>query len=337
MLVSDYNFELPQHLIAQYPLPNRSDSKMLVYERNTKKITHTGIKALADWLNPGDLLVFNDSKVMPARLYGQKETGGKVEILVERILSSHQFLAHLKASKAFKKGQQVRVSSKWQISVDEKDGDLYRCTLNGDVRQMLAEVGHIPLPPYIQRSDELADTDRYQTIYARCDGSIAAPTAGLHFDEALLRTITEKQVGMAYITLHVGAGTFKPVRAEQVKEHLMHSEFIEVNEALCLAVKETKAKGGRVIAVGTTALRALESAAVSGQLKPYSGETQIFIYPGYTFQVVDGLITNFHLPQSTLLMLVAAFIGYQEVMAMYQEAVNKAYRFFSYGDVTLLV
>lgn len=334
MQTSDFNFILPPELIAQYPLANRSDSKLLVYERQTQQITHTQVKQLSDWFQPGDLLVLNDSKVMPARMFGRKESGGKVEILVERMLSPQIFLAHLKASKPFKPGQLIYISDQWQIKVESQQDALYQCSIEGNIRELLDAHGHMPLPPYIQRADELADQCRYQTVYAKHEGSIAAPTAGLHFDETLLNAIKSKGVNIVYTTLHVGAGTFKPVRAEHVSEHVMHSEWIEVSEATCSAVAETK---GRVIAVGTTVVRALETAASSGVLKPFAGETQIFIYPGYRFRVIDGLMTNFHLPQSTLLMLVSAWIGREEVMKVYAEAIAKGYRFFSYGDVSLLI
>ncbi|MDF1677362.1 MAG: tRNA preQ1(34) S-adenosylmethionine ribosyltransferase-isomerase QueA [Legionellaceae bacterium] len=339
MKTSDFDFELPDTLIAQHPLPNRTDSRLLHYTRATQHITHTHFKSLVDFLNPGDLLVMNNTEVIPARLYGNKETGGKVELLIERVLSEKVTLTHIKASKAPKAGSKILLNDTWALMVLEKEGDLYHCELQsaGTVYDMLQAIGHIPLPPYITREDKQTDFERYQTVYAAHKGSVAAPTAGLHFDETLLKHLKDKGVQIAYVTLHVGAGTFQPVRTENLKEHKMHTEYFEINQDTCDAILRTKSQGGRVIAVGTTSLRSLESAAQKGPLKPQSMDTDIFIYPGYTFKLCDGLITNFHLPQSTLLMLVAALIGHQETMALYKEAVAEKYRFFSYGDATLLL
>lgn len=333
----DFFFDLPDELIAQYPLVNRSDSRLLAYNRQTGERTHHQFKNLGDFLEAGDLLVMNNSRVIPARLYGTKASGGKVELLIERLQGERSFLAHIKASKTPRPGTVIFLDNNWQLEVVEKCDDLYLCKMMGDVDAMLHEIGHIPLPPYITRSDESLDLERYQTVYARHKGSVAAPTAGLHFDDSLLAELTEKGIGLAYSTLHVGAGTFRPVRTDSIKDHKMHSEQFTVSEALCQAVKITKAAGKRVIAVGTTALRSLESAAQSGLLEPCSRDTDIFIYPGYQFKVCDGLITNFHLPESTLLMLVSAFIGHQEAMSLYQEAIAKGYRFFSYGDASILL
>ena len=333
----DFDFELPPELIAQYPLVNRSDSRLLMYQCTTGSHEHHQFKNIADFLEPGDLLVMNDSKVIPARLYGYKASGGKVELLVERILGSDSFLAHIKASKTPKTGTVIHLAGDWRIEIIVKQDDLYHCQLNGDVDEMLHQIGHIPLPPYITRTDELLDLDRYQTVYAAHKGSVAAPTAGLHFDESVLASLNAKGINIAYATLHVGAGTFRPVRCDEIKDHKMHFERFTIGEALCASVKKAREAGKRVIAVGTTALRSLESAAINGELQACSRETNIFIYPGYQFQICDGVITNFHLPDSTLLMLVSAFIGYERAMELYQIAITERYRFFSYGDVSLLL
>lgn len=332
-----FYFDLPEALIAQYPLDNRSDSRLLTYDRKTGQCAHHTFKALPDLLRAGDLLVMNDSQVIPARLYGHKASGGRVELLVERILSSCQFLAHIKASKSPKPGTVLHLDKGYTLTMIEKQGDVYLCESMNDIDAMLHDVGHVPLPPYIGRPDENFDLARYQTVYAKHKGSVAAPTAGLHFDESLVSDLQAKGILMGYVTLHVGAGTFRPVRTESILDHTMHAERFSVSPTLCDLIQKTKQQGGRVIAVGTTALRSLESAARSGTLEPQSGETDIFIYPGYQFQVCDGLITNFHLPESTLLMLVSAFIGYKEAMDLYQTAIAHGYRFFSYGDTSLLL
>lgn len=333
----DFYFDLPPELIAQYPLANRSDSRMLVYDRQTKEYGHHQFREIADFLKPGDLLVMNDSKVIPARLYGHKVTGGKVELLVERIMGEFTFLAHIKASKALKSGGIIQLEPEGTLEVLDRQDDLFICKADCDVLSLLHRVGHIPLPLYITRSDEEMDEERYQTIYARYEGSVAAPTAGLHFDEAVIESLHSRGVNIAYVTLHVGAGTFRPVRCDNITEHKMHSEHFTISAELCAAVAATKAAGHRVIAVGTTALRSLESAAREGELVPCSKDTDIFIYPGYQFKICDGLMTNFHLPESTLLMLVSAFMGHQEAMKLYQEAIKQGYRFFSYGDTSLLL
>lgn len=333
----DFYFDLPQELIAQYPLAKRSDSRLLIYDRKTGSSAHHLFKDVTQFLQPGDLLVMNNSKVIPARLYGRKESGGKIELLIERLQGDNSFLAHIKASKSPKAGTLIYLDNDWRLEVLSKQDDLYHCQVLGDVEMMLEQIGHMPLPPYITRADETMDSERYQTVYAKYKGSVAAPTAGLHFDEELLQQLQKKGINIAYSTLHVGAGTFRPVRCEMISEHKMHSEQFTITEALCQAVNETRAAGKRVIAVGTTALRSLESAAEGGRLKPCSRDTDIFIYPGYQFRICDGLITNFHLPESTLLMLVSAFIGHAQAMALYQEAIAQNYRFFSYGDASLLL
>ena len=334
----DFYFDLPQELIAQYPLKERSDSRLLVYKRQTERCHHHSFKDLINFLQPGDLLVMNNTRVIPARLYGHKLTGGKVELLVERILCEKTFLAHIKASKAPKAGTVIRLEQGFTLEVLEKKDDLYTCKASTDLMIILEKIGHIPLPLYITRPDENMDLERYQTVYARHNGSVAAPTAGLHFDYQTLEQLKEKGVNIAYLTLHVGAGTFRPLRSESLTLHKMHQEKFILTEELCQAVWATRAAGKRVIAVGTTSLRALESAAsLQGELKPCQRDTDIFIYPGYHFKICDGLITNFHLPESTLIMLVAALIGHRQTMAMYQEAIREGYRFFSYGDASLLL
>ncbi len=337
MKKQDFDFQLPQELIAQYPLANRSDSRLLTYRRDTGNCEHHQFKSVIDFLEPGDLLVMNNSKVIPARLYGHKASGGKVELLVERLTGDDGFWAHIKASKSPRAGSMIHLDKDWSIEITMRDDDLFHCRVNGDVDVMLHQIGHIPLPPYITRSDEALDLNRYQTVYAQHKGSVAAPTAGLHFDEAVLANLRCKGVNIAYSTLHVGAGTFRPVRCDELGDHKMHREFFTVSEELCEAVNHTRASGGRVIAVGTTAVRSLESAACNSELRPCSRDTDIFILPGYQFQICDGLITNFHLPESTLLMLVSAFIGHAQAMELYQIAIAQRYRFFSYGDATLLL
>lgn len=333
----DFNFYLPPELIAQYPLANRCDSRLLVHQRNTGHCEHHAFKSLADFLEPGDLLVMNDSRVIPARLYGRKASGGQVELLVERIITPSEFLAHIKASKSPKPGSFIELDKHWRIEIMGREDDLYRCRVEGDADAMLHEIGHVPLPPYITRTDEAVDLNRYQTVYARHKGSVAAPTAGLHFDDVVLESLKSRGVNIAYATLHVGAGTFRPVRCDNIAEHKMHYERYTITQALCDAVNVAKAAGKRVIAVGTTAMRSLESAARLGPLKPGSDDTDIFITPGFQFKICDGLITNFHLPESTLLMLVSAFIGYEQAMELYRIAIKERYRFFSYGDASLLL
>lgn len=338
MKKQDFYFDLPADLIAQYPLKNRSDSRLLCYNRKQKnQYDHNHFRDLADFLNPGDLLVMNNSKVIAARLHGHKLSGGKVELLIERVTSPFTFLAHIKASKALKAGGMIQLKNAIQLEVIERQDDLFHCKSPIDVIELTNQLGHMPLPPYIERNDEQLDKNRYQTVYAKYDGSVAAPTAGLHFDDATLAQIKSRGVEVDYVTLHVGAGTFRPVRCDSILEHKMHSEHFTVSSELCDKIKATKEAGNRVIAVGTTALRSLESAAQSGSLQACSKDTNIFIYPGYEFKICDGLITNFHLPESTLLMLVSAFIGHEEAMNLYREAISKNYRFFSYGDASLLI
>jgi S-adenosylmethionine:tRNA ribosyltransferase-isomerase len=337
MLRQLFNYELPENLIAAQPCAERSGSRLLQLEGETGALVHGSFGDLPNLVQPGDLMVFNNTRVLPARLFGRKPSGGFVEVLVERVLNPNEVLAHVRASKAPKTGA-VLLFGKGQdaltVTMQGRADDLFHLAFDSSrtVHEWLALHGHMPLPPYIQRADNTEDHERYQTVYAQAPGAVAAPTAGLHFDEAMLATLKARGVEMAFVTLHVGAGTFKPVRADDIRDHHMHSEWVEVLPAVCDAVAQTKNRGGRVIAVGTTSVRCLETAARDGELKPYTGDTNIFIYPGYPFRVVDALVTNFHLPESTLLMLVSAFAGYTNTMSAYQEAVAQQYRFFSYGD-----
>ena len=341
---SDFSYHLPEELIAQRPLDDRAGSRLLYLRGDSGGLRHLVFRDLPGLLAPEDLLVFNNTRVLPARLWGRKETGGRVEILVERLRGGGEALVHLRASKAPAPGARLWLSG-------ERDGEpgsdslellgrergLYRVRSPGKpLNRLLAELGHMPLPPYIARDDDAQDRERYQTVYASREGSVAAPTAGLHFDAALLDTLAARGIARAEVTLHVGAGTFQPVRADAVADHVMHVEYLEVDEAACAAVTAARARGGRVVAVGTTAVRSLETAAAGGALAPYRGDTDLFIVPGYRFRCVDALLTNFHLPESTLLMLVSAFAGREAVLAAYRTAVAERYRFFSYGDAMFL-
>lgn len=340
----DFYYELPDELIAHHPTPERRGSRLLQVDGPTGDVTHGVFEDLLGLVRPGDLMVFNDTRVIPARLYGQKSTGGKLEMLVERVLSPTQVLAHIKSSKSPKPGAELLFDGGYEAVVDAREEALFVLSFKGEnsVFEILEAVGHMPLPPYIERADELDDKERYQTVYGAKKGAVAAPTAGLHFDESMLAELGEKGVELGFVTLHVGAGTFQPVRADEIQDHKMHSEVIDVKAELCEQVRQAKARGGRVIAVGTTSVRCLESAAKMAMqagldgIAPYVGETDIFIYPGYEFSVVDFLLTNFHLPESTLLMLVSAFVGYTQTMQAYESAVEKKYRFFSYGDAMFL-
>ncbi len=334
----DFQFELPAELIAQYPAPERTASRLLVMDSRTGALQDRQFEDLQDLLSPGDLLVMNDTRVIPARLFGNKASGGKIEVLVERILDEHTFLAQVRASKSPGPGTKLHLQNNIKVDVLDREGDLFRLFCAGDtpVVKLLEQHGHMPLPPYIDRADNERDQDRYQTVYARHAGAVAAPTAGLHFDQALLDKLRALGIEQTWVTLHVGAGTFQPVRVDEIREHTMHSEWIDVSDTVCEQVAATRARGGKVIAVGTTSVRCLETAARSGSLRPFTGETDIFIYPGYEFKVVDALLTNFHLPESTLLMLVCAFGGYEHTLAAYRHAVSKCYRFFSYGDAMLI-
>ncbi len=341
-----FHYNLPEGLIASEPCLRRSDSRLLMLTGATGALEHRSFNDIIELIEPGDLLVMNDTRVIPARLLGKKATGGQVEVLVERVLDDGTVLAHIRASKSPKPGAELffpfgdesdKVGS-YCATVTGREADLFVLEFKGEasVMEVLEAVGHIPLPPYIERADTSLDRERYQTVYAQRPGAVAAPTAGLHFDEELLNRLREKGVNTGFVTLHVGAGTFQPVRVENIKDHAMHSEIIEVGKALCEQVEATRAAGKRVIAVGTTSVRCLETAGRSGVMLPMQGETDIFIYPGYRFRMVDILITNFHLPESTLLMLVSAFGGYRNIQQAYAEAVAENYRFFSYGDAMFI-
>jgi S-adenosylmethionine:tRNA ribosyltransferase-isomerase len=337
---SDFHFDLPEALIAQQPARERTGSRLLVLDGSDGAIQDRHFNDLTSLLRPGDLLVFNDTRVIPARLYGRKESGGRVEVLVERITGEREVLAHVRASKSPKPGSRLTLEDSIEVEVSGRDGALFALRFPDEVLALLKAHGRMPLPPYIDREAAEADSERYQTVYARNEGAVAAPTAGLHFDEAMLDRLKAMGVESAYVTLHVGAGTFQPVRVDDIREHIMHSETIEVPQAVVDAVARTRARGGRVVAVGTTVVRSLESAArvnPTGELAAYRGETDIFIYPGYRFAVIDALVTNFHLPESTLLMLVSAFAGYDSVMNAYRHAVAQQYRFFSYGDAMFIL
>ena len=344
MLRSDFDFELPQALIAQAPLAARSASRLLTLDGDNGDLQDRAFIDILSLLNAEDLLVFNNTRVLPARLFGVKQTGGRVEILIERLRADGVALAHVRASKSPKANSTIAITAgvdtditDLSVRVEGREGALFilRPEL-GEWSEIMRRYGHIPLPPYIEREDNHDDRERYQTVFASRDGAVAAPTAGLHFDEALLADIRLKGVASVEVTLHVGAGTFQPVRADDIADHHMHAEAIEVTQAVCEAVEACRRRGGRVVAVGTTAVRSLESAAASGKLMPYSGDTDIFLYPGRPFHVVDAMITNFHLPESTLIMLVSAFAGRTHVLQAYAHAIRQQYRFFSYGDAMFM-
>lgn len=334
---TDFHYELPPELIAQRPLEQRSASRLLCFDRDSGHLSDRKFNDLPALLNPGDLLVFNNTEVIPARLHGFKSSGGRIEILIERLLSQHECLAQVRASKSPKPGGKLVLEDGSELLViGRQDGFFHLKSVNANLMSLLQGLGHMPLPPYITREDNEADRQRYQTVFAETPGAVAAPTAGLHFDQGLLDQLREAGIHSTTVTLHVGAGTFQPVRVDDIEEHLMHAEWLEVSQETCDAIAATKARGGRVIAVGTTAVRSLETAAQGGSLQPFSGDSRIFIYPPYEFRVVDAMITNFHLPESTLLMLVSAFTGHEQALATYRHAVEQRYRFFSYGDAMLL-
>ncbi|MNH03298.1 S-adenosylmethionine:tRNA ribosyltransferase-isomerase [compost metagenome] len=343
MRVADFSFELPESLIAHYPQPERSGCRLLQLDGPSGELKHGVFTDLLDNLEAGDLLVFNNTRVIPARMFGRKVSGGKIEVLVERVLDDHRVLAHVRASKAPKPGTDLLLGDDESIAATmvARHDTLFELRFNDerDVFTILNAVGHMPLPPYIDRPDEDADRELYQTVYSEKPGAVAAPTAGLHFDEPLLAALREKGIEMAFVTLHVGAGTFQPVRVETIEEHVMHAEYAEVPQEVVDAVLACKARGKRVVAVGTTSVRSLESAANASKdalIAPFFDDTSIFIFPGYHYQVVDALVTNFHLPESTLIMLVSAFAGYKNTMHAYQQAVAEQYRFFSYGDAMFI-
>ena len=346
MQVVDFHFDLPEHLIAKSPKKDRASSNLMSLQGDSGEILHNQFQQIIDFINPGDLMIFNNTRVIPARLFGQKASGGKVEILVERVVDEHTVLAHVRANKSPKPGNILILEGEVEAEMVGRQDDLFELKFLGDetVLSALERKGHMPLPPYIDRPDTEEDKERYQTVYNEKPGAVAAPTAGLHFTDELLAQLKDKGVNMEFVTLHVGAGTFQSIRVDDVKEHKMHSEYAEVPESVVEAIKATKAAGNRVIAVGTTSVRSVESAAwkagvESGkveQLTPFTGETDIFIYPGFEFKVVDAMVTNFHLPESTLIMLVSAFAGQENILKAYNEAIDKEYRFFSYGDAMFL-
>jgi S-adenosylmethionine:tRNA ribosyltransferase-isomerase len=332
--LSDFDFDLPPHLIAQTPLPQRGASRLLHVDGEQLTDRHFG--DLAGLLDAGDVLVFNDTRVLKARFFGVKASGGKVEVLVERVLDPHTVLAQVRASKSPLPGSSLRLAEAFDVQVGERAGEFFTLRFPSEVFDLLETYGSLPLPPYIEHAADAFDEARYQTVYAREPGAVAAPTAGLHFDQPFLQQLQAQGVQTAFVTLHVGAGTFQPVRTENLAEHQMHSEWYTISQATVDAVRAAKAAGRKVIAVGTTSLRALESASQGGALQAGSADTRLFITPGYRFRTVDRLITNFHLPKSTLLMLVSAFSGYDTIRAAYAHAIAQQYRFFSYGDAMLL-
>ncbi len=338
MQKSDFSFQLPDELIAQAPLPVRSASRLLVCQRHSVKTEDRQFSELADFLKTGDLIVFNNTRVIPARIYGIKDTGGRVEILLERLQDDNSFIGMLRCSKTPQVGQKILIGGNWPLTYKGRRGDFFLFSSDqGKVYELFEEFGQMPLPPYIQRQAGAMDEERYQTIFAQNPGAVAAPTASLHFDESILQTLKHRGVDTAEITLHVGAGTFQPVRVDDLEQHVMHAETFDLSAGTVKKIQQTKAAGGRVFAAGTTSLRALEAASVDGVLKPMSGDTRLFITPGYKFSTVDGLITNFHLSESTLLMLVSAFAGVEEIRHIYRHAIDQRYRFFSYGDAMIIL
>lgn len=335
---ADFTYELPPELIAQHPLATRSASRLLCLDGTDGGLSDRSFADLPDLLHPGDLLVINDTRVVPARLLGAKDSGGKVEMLLERVEGPREALCQLRTSKPARAGATLNLEGGLAAEVVGRAGSFYRLRFDQDLMPALEAHGHMPLPPYIRRQDEAQDRERYQTVYASAPGAVAAPTAGLHFDPDLLQRLAEKGIERCSVTLHVGAGTFQPVRAEDIRQHTMHTEYLEVPAAACEAVARTRQRGGRVVAVGTTVVRSLETAAAAGggELVPYEGLSDLFIYPGFGFRVVDALVTNFHLPESTLLMLVSAFAGRERILDAYRHAVDHRYRFFSYGDAMFI-
>ncbi len=333
---SDFSYDLPPELIAQQPLKRRTASRLLALDGPSGLTQDLRFEDLPRLLHPGDLLVVNDTRVIPARLFGRKASGGRVELLLERLEGPTRALVQLRASKPTREGAVITTEGGARATVLAREAEFYRLDFDTDLMPLLEAHGHVPLPPYIQRADTEVDRTRYQTVYAERVGAVAAPTAGLHFDEDLLQILADRGVRQTAVTLHVGAGTFQPVRVEDITAHRMHPEWIEVTAQTCRAVAETRARGGRIVAVGTTVVRSLEAAAANGPLVAFAGTSDLFIYPGYDFKVVDAMITNFHLPESTLLMLVCAFAGSGEVLAAYRHAVVSGYRFFSYGDAMFL-
>ena len=335
---ADFSYKLPPGRIAMHPCPGRSDSRMLCLDPGNNLLRDCAFRDFPEQLQAGDLVVFNDTRVIPARLLGNKESGGKVEVMIERVCGDTRVLARVRASKTPKPGTRLRLEGALDARVIGRDGELFLLEFSGgsDILKMLDQYGHVPLPPYIDRADDQGDRERYQTIYANTPGAVAAPTAGLHFDEAIMDRLAARGIGTAYVTLHVGGGTFQPVRVDKLDEHVMHREYFEVDAATCEQIARTRHAGGRIVAVGTTVVRSLEAAAVNGLPEPCKGETALFITPGFRFRVIDALLTNFHLSESTLLMLVCAFAGYRRTMDAYAHAIASGYRFYSYGDAMFI-
>lgn len=338
MQTSDFEFELPEHLIAQYPTTERTASRLLHLDATSGAINHYHFRDLPSLLAPSDLMVFNNTRVIPARLFGAKSTGGRIEILLERVLDEHCALVQIRSSKTPRPGGHIHLDGQpGVVTVESRQGSFYRLRFpEPGVLAIANACGHMPLPPYIDRDDDISDQARYQTVFAERDGAVAAPTAGLHFDKPLLAEISDLGVASTQVTLHVGAGTFQPVRVTNIDEHQMHSEQAEVTVPVCEAVAACRARAGRVVAVGTTSVRCLESASATGHIAPFKGDTDIFIYPGYEFRSVDALVTNFHLSGSTLMMLVSAFADREMILHAYDVAIKEEYRFFSYGDAMLI-
>jgi len=343
MKVSNFSYDLPDELIARYPQPERCASRLLSLNGNNGNLVDGQFPDLISHLNAGDLMIFNDTRVIPARIFGKKASGGKLEVLIERIIDEHTVLAHVRCSKSPKPDSKILLDGGVEVTMIARHDALFELRFDDprSVLEILEQVGHMPLPPYIDRPDEDSDKERYQTVYNKNPGAVAAPTAGLHFDQALLEQLASKGVEVAFVTLHVGAGTFQPVKVDSILDHKMHKEYIEVSPQTIAQINAAKARGGRVIAVGTTSVRSIESAALKAteqglSLAPFYGDSDIFIYPGYEFKVIDAMVTNFHLPESTLIMLISAFAGFEHVMAAYQHAIAQKYRFFSYGDAMFI-
>jgi S-adenosylmethionine:tRNA ribosyltransferase-isomerase len=337
MNIEDFNYELPGNLIAQYPPENRGDSKLLLANPSTQTLKDLTFKSFLGLVGPNDLIIFNNTKVIKARLYGQKETGGKVEILIEQILDNQKALAMIKSSKKINLDYKILLSENYEVEIVERKNNLFLIKLNqGSFDELMEKKGHIPLPPYINRPDEIDDIERYQTVFAKTKGAIAAPTAGLHFSEDDFKLFDQNKISYTFITLHVGSGTFQPVKVLDIDKHIMHKEFFEITEETKIKIETTKKNGGRIIAIGTTVMRALESSFLENKIITGPQHTKIFIKPGYKFKVVDSLLTNFHLPKSTLLMLVSGFAGLSFTQKMYSHAIEKNYRFFSYGDAMFI-
>jgi S-adenosylmethionine:tRNA ribosyltransferase-isomerase len=337
MQLADFDYDLPAELIATHPTEQRQASRLLSVEAPQERLSDLRFHDLPSLLQAGDLVIFNDTRVIRARLHGQKQTGGKVEILIERVTAESTALVHLKASKTPQPGSKIELPGTCSATVMGREQDLFSLRFSTPVGPYLEQFGEVPLPPYLGRDSESADDERYQTVYARHDGAVAAPTAGLHFDDDMLAAIDAAGARRCFVTLHVGAGTFQSLRHDVVGKNTLHAERVQVSDAVCKAIADTRKKGGRIVAIGTTTVRALETAAAEGALAPFAGETELFIVPGYRFQVVDAMLTNFHLPRSSLLMLVSAFAGRSRMMDAYRHAVGEKYRFFSYGDAMFII